>query len=391
MISREIEQKLRSLSRKFRVISITGPRQSGKTTLVRKVFPKKPYLSFENSDVIAASEKDPRGFLYQYRDGAVFDEVQRVPQLFSYLQQLVDETNKPGHFILTGSQNFLLLEKITQSLAGRVAILKLLPLSINELKKQKMDFGAYEDFIFQGFYPEIFDRKIQPQDFFPGYIQTYVERDVRQIKNIPDLRLFSNFLKICAGRTGQLVNLSSLSSDCGITHKTASSWLSVLEASFIIHLVNPYFRNFNKRLVKMPKLYFFDTGLACSLLGIENVSQLSTHYLRGALFENFIFNEFLKTRFNNGKTSNLYFWRDKLGREIDCIVEKSGDPIPIEIKSGKTFNDDFLKDLITWNKLSKRNPKKSYLVYGGDLSFKQKEVTLVGWKELGKLLKQEIA
>lgn len=375
---------------KFRVISLTGPRQSGKTTLVRKIFAKKPYLSFENADVISAAESDPRGFLEKYKDGAIFDEVQRVPPIFSYLQQIVDEANKPGHFILTGSQNFLLLEKITQSLAGRVAIMKLLPLSINELKISKFGFENYDDYILNGFYPEIYNRDLKPQDFYPGYIQTYIERDVRQIKNITDLSLFVTFLKLCAGRTGQLINLTSLAADCGITHKTATAWLSLLEASYIIYLVSPYFKNFNKRLVKMPKLYFYDTGVACSLLEIENVSQLSTHYQRGALFENFIFNEFLKKRFNQGKTSNLYFWRDKLGREIDCVIEKAGAPIAIEMKAGRTFNPDFFKGLNYWNKLSGNNPKNSYLVYGGDFSYKQKEGNLTGWKDMEKDLMKKI-
>ncbi|MCK5838673.1 MAG: ATP-binding protein, partial [Bacteroidales bacterium] len=328
MIKREITKKIREVAKYFPVISITGPRQSGKTTLARNEFSDLPYVSLEESDNRRYAQSDPRGFLSEYKEGAVFDEVQHVPELFSYLQSVVDETDLTGRFILTGSQNFLLLEKITQSLAGRVGVFKLLPFSLPELNRANINIDDALSYIFNGSYPRCYDKNIPPGIYFPSYIQTYIDRDVRQIKNITDLNLFSRFIRLCAARTGQLLNLSSIATDCGISHSTARSWLSILEASYIIYLLKPHHSNFNKRLVKMPKLYFYDSGLLCSLLGIININQLRTHYLRGGLFENMVISEILKYYFNRGIEPPVYFWRDKHGHEIDCLIDMGDDLLP---------------------------------------------------------------
>ncbi len=321
MITRVISDKLKSLYRKFPVVSVVGPRQSGKTTLVKNVFPRLKYVSLEELDNREFALRDPRGFLSTYDNGAIIDEAQRVPDLFSYIQTEVDKKDSPGQFILTGSQNILLHENVSQTLAGRVAILRLLPFSLEELKNTPYGSWQSDRYIYTGFYPRIYDKKINPADWYPNYIQTYVEKDVRLMKNISDLNTFQKFIKLCAGRTGQILNLSSLGNECGITHNTAKSWLSILEAGYIIFLLKPYHKNFNKRLIKMPKLYFYDTGLACFLLGIQNTSQLATHYLRGSLFESFVLSELIKERFNKGIEPNCYYWRDKTGNEIDCVIE----------------------------------------------------------------------
>jgi len=386
MIKRDLIKKLHSTAKTFPVAAIIGPRQSGKTTLAKMAFPHKPYVSMEDLDMREYALNDPRGFLSDYAKGAILDEIQRTPDLFSYLQTVVDAHNKPGTFILTGSQNFLLQENISQTLAGRIAILKLLPFSLNELNKTRFTFSDYKECLFKGFYPRIYDKRVSPRDWYPNYIQTYIERDLRLIKNITDLSTFQTFIKMCAARTGQLLNLSSLAIDCGITHNTAKSWISVLETSFIIFLLRPHYKNFNKRLIKMPKLYFYDPGLVCSLLGIDTKKQLLTHSLKGNIFESFILSEVLKNRYNKGSDSDIYFWRDKTGHEIDCIIEKSNKLIPVEIKSGKTLTKDQLKNLIYWNKLSKGNPKNSYIVYGGDLTQKRSCGNLISWKNINSFL-----
>lgn len=379
MIERELSKKVKSLAKKMPIIAIVGPRQSGKTTLVKSLFQNKPYVSFENSDVRNHALDDPRDFLGKYPKGAIFDEVQRAPGLFSYLQGIVDEADKPGMFILTGSQHFLLLEKVIQSLAGRVSILELLPFSLKELSKS-FEYSM-DDVVFKGLYPRIYDKNLNPVDWYADYIETYLERDVRQITNIKDLSMFKKFLSLCAGRVGQLLNLSSLAVECGITHTTAREWISILEASFIIYLLQPHHKNFNKRIVKMPKLYFYDTGLVCSLLNIENKEQLSTYPLRGNIFEAFIISELLKQRFNKGLKSNLYFWRDKTGHEIDCIVESAGSLTPIEIKSGKTINSEMFKNIEYWKKISGKINSDSYLIYGGNNNQKRSGINVLSWKD----------
>jgi predicted AAA+ superfamily ATPase len=340
----------------------------------------------EDLDMREYAINDPRGFISEYPKGAILDEIQRTPQLFSYLQTAIDKYNKSGMFILTGSQHFLMHENISQTLAGRVRLLKLLPFSLNELSNAKFAFNEYEEYLFKGFYPRIYDKKMNPRDWYPDYIQTYVEKDLRLIKNIGNLNTFQKFLKMCAGRVGQVLNLSGLASDCGITHNTAKSWISLLEASFIVFLLSPHYKNFNKRLIKMPKLYFYDTGLLCCLVGIKNKNGLKNHNLKGEIFESFILSEILKNRFNKGLSSNIYFWRDKTGREIDCIIEKSDRLVPLEIKSGRTMTQDQFKNLIYWNGLSKTSAKNSYIIYGGDLNQKRSSGNLISWRNIKAIL-----
>jgi len=381
-----LSHTLKRLSSKFPVVSVVGPRQSGKTTLVRSIFPKLAYISLEDLDTREFALQDPRGFLSNYRKGAIFDEVQRVPDLFSYIQTLVDQKNTTGNFILTGSQNFLFQENISQTLAGRTAILNLLPLSLAELGKIPHALKHSEDYIFKGFYPRIYDKKISPADWYPNYIQTYVERDVRLIKNIPNLNTFQKFIRLCAGRSGQILNLSSLGNDCGINHNTAKNWLSILESSYLVFLLKPYYKNFNKRLIKMPKLYFYDTGLACSLLGIQNKKQLATHYLKGGLFETLIISEIMKNSFNEGMVPHCYYWRDKTGHEIDCLVEKGNSVVPIEIKSGKTVTDDFFTGLKHWRKITGGGTSSPFVVYGGEENQKRTAGNVISWKRLDSIL-----
>ncbi len=379
MIQRILTDTVRRAARKFPVVAILGPRQSGKTTLVQTLFPLKPYVSLEDPDTRAFAQSDPRGFLAGYGKGAVLDEVQRVPELFSYLQGVVDRAKKPGLFILTGSQNFLLMQHLSQSLAGRVSLLTLLPFSMEEFQRGRVKAPNADQSIFKGFYPAIYDRKIPPQDWYPSYIQTYLERDVRQIKNVDNLAVFQKFLKLCAARTGQLLNLSSLAIECGITHNTARSWIGILEASYLVHLLKPYHENFNKRVVKTPKLYFYDTGLACSLLEIEREKQITTHPLRGSLFETLVVSEMVKARLNRGRPKNLYFWRDKTGHEVDVLGIEGGNINAVEIKSGLTVTEEAFAGLDYWGRIS-RKPGKRRLVYGGREKQERKKAMLVGWE-----------
>jgi predicted AAA+ superfamily ATPase len=384
MIQRVIKNKIFQLADKFPIISVTGPRQSGKTTLIKAMFPEYLYQSLEDPDTRLLAVTDPRKFLGS-KNRMIIDEIQRAPELFSYLQTNTDEANINGQYIISGSQSFLLNHHISQSLAGRVAIFNLMPLSIQELVLHGHERKKYESFVFKGFYPRLYDKNIDPFDFYPNYIQTYLERDVRLLQNIHDLTIFIRFLKLCAGRIGQLLNITSLANDCGISVNTAKSWISVLEASYIIFMLQPHFKNFNKRLVKMPKLYFIDTGLASSLLEIQSENQLTTHYLRGVLFENFILSEFIKTRLNQGLRNNCYFWRDNKGTEIDCIIDNGNNLIPVEIKSGNTFNTDFYKNLNYWNKLSGISVENTFVIYGGDSSRDTKDGTLLSWKDIDKI------
>lgn len=387
MIFRQLSTHIKTISQKFPVISLTGPRQSGKTTLLKAYFKDHKYFNFEELDIRDWATNDPRGFLNENNGSLILDEIQKVPELFSYLQPLVDKNNIPSQYILSGSQSFLLNENISQTLAGRVAILELLPFSWSELEEYTEGTFSENNYIFKGSFPRIYDKNIEPNDFFPSYIRTYVERDVRLIKNITDISLFQRFLKLSAGRIGQLLNISALANDCGISVNTAKGWLSVLEQSYIIFLLRPHFQNFNKRLVKMPKLYFYDTGLACSLLEIEDYSQLVSHYLRGSLFENMILLELLKNRFNSGMPSNLYFWRNNHGNEIDCIINKPEIPFAIEIKSGKTFSNSFLKGLEFWEKIS-GNTENLFLIYGGEISRNYNNIRIESWKNVKNINRQ---
>lgn len=380
MIARTIQQKIENLASKFPVVTLTGPRQSGKSTLLRHAFPDYQYVSLENLDVRTFATEDPHGFLKTYPRHVIIDEAQRVPTLFSYIQTYVDEVDEPGLYILSGSHNFLLMETVNQSLAGRTAILKLLPFSHDEKISGGILPSTIDEEIFYGGYPRIFDKNISPTDYYPFYLQTYVERDVRMMKNIGDLSAFIRFLKLCAGRIGQLLNLSSLANDCGISVPTASSWLSLLEASYICHLLRPDWNNFSKRLVKTPKLYFYDTGLACSLLDISSPSQLATHYLRGGLFENLVITNFLKRAWNKGYEADLRFWRDSQGNEVDLLLyDGSTHPTAYEIKSGATFNTDFFSGLTKWASLSDTPTTSLNVIYSGKDTLTTSKGTLLAW------------
>jgi hypothetical protein len=366
MIQREIAPYVTELANSFKAIALNGPRQSGKTTLIKAVFPSKPYVSLENPDERDFALNDPKQFLSRFPQGAVLDEVQRAPQLFSYLQQVLDETSEKGLFILSGSNNFLLLESITQSLAGRVGYLDLLPFCLHEVSKCPSPPSSWQERIFTGGYPSVAYENIKPSLWFPSYVRTYVERDVRQIKNISDIILFQRLLYLCAGRIGQQLNLSSLANDAGLDYKTVQSWLGIMQASYILFLLPPYYKNFNKRLVKSPKLYFYDTGLACFLLGITSPDLITNHAYKGTLFENFIIAELLKNRFNRAERSNLYYFRDSAGNEVDVLIDKGEALEALEIKAGATLNADFFKNLTYWKKLT--GSTRATLIYTGEPS-----------------------
>ncbi len=362
MITRDSQTEIIRLSKQFKAVAVVGPRQTGKTTLVKHAFNHLPYVNLENPDTRNFALDDPRGFLAQYSSGAILDEAQRAPQLFSYLQQVLDESSATGRFIITGSNNFLLQESISQSLAGRIAYIYLLPFSLGELKIDSDLTGI----LFKGLYPPIYDQPVEARKWYADYIRTYIERDVRQIKNITDLNAFERFLRLCAGRIGQLLNMSNLAIETGVDSKTIASWFGVLESSFIIFRLQPHHVNYNKRVVKMAKLYFYDTGVACALLGIENAQQLNTHYSKGSIFENLIVTEFIKQRFNRGFDHNLFFWRDNVGHEVDIIAETSGGLFPIEVRAGQTITGDFFKNLQYWVKIS--NSKSGMIIYAGNQS-----------------------
>lgn len=383
MIERKAGKELGAIANSFKAVGIIGPRQSGKTTLARHFFKEKPYVSLENLDIRRFAQEDPRSFLAQYPGGAIIDEAQRAPDLFSYLQQVLDESRDKGKFILTGSNNFLLQENIMQSLAGRIGYLFLLPFSTEELQNASALPEDADAMMFKGCYPPVYDQEIAPERWYPNYIRTYVERDVRQIKNISNMAAFERFLKLCAGRIGQLLNVSNLGIEAGADHKTIAAWLSVLESSFIVHLLRPHYANFNKRIVKMPKLYFYDTGLACSLLGINQLPQLHLHPLRGSLFENFVIAELMKENYNQGKKNDLYFWRDNTGNEVDIIVERDNELYPVEVKAGATVTDSFFKGIEYWNRLTGK--KGGSVVYTGATQKRSEGISVISWKEIGKI------
>ena len=386
-IQRQLSSQLKKLAPLYPILSVSGPRQSGKTTLVREVFPDYAYVNLERLDDRLAAEEDPRRFLARYEDrGLIIDEAQKVPALFSYLQVLVDERGTMGQFVLTGSQNFLLLEQVSQSLAGRVALHTLLPFAQQELAASP-DLSLDES-LFKGGYPVLYDRGVAPLDYYPAYIQTYVERDVRSLRNIGDLSAFQRFLRVCAGRVGQLLDLSSLGNDLGINYKTVRAWISVLEASYIAFLLYPHHENFAKRLIKSPKLYFYDTGLLCSLLGLESADQLATHYLRGAIFENWVIAEVVKQHVNAGRRPDLYFWRDNIGNELDLLYERGGRRQVVEIKAGVTLGTDQFKGLRYYRKLAMALPVEQdyYLIYGGEERQERAHGIVLGWRDVGELV-----
>jgi predicted AAA+ superfamily ATPase len=365
MIERTITQQLHVLFDQYPVVTITGPRQSGKTTLCRATFPNLAYVNLESPDNREFAMEDPRGFLRRFADGAIFDEIQRAPDLVSYLQVHVDEHRRNGLFVLTGSQQFRVFETISQSLAGRTALLCLLPFSIAEALLLRPDLKV-DTMIYTGFYPRIYDQDLNPTQALGDYFETYVERDVRQISEIRNLSSFQQFVRLCAGRVGQLLNLHSLGNDVGVSHTTARQWISVLEASYVVFVLPPYYANIGKRLIKSPKLYFYDVGLAAYLLGIENSRQIVTHPLKGGLFENLVILEALKYCYNRGKRSNLFFYRDSNGNEVDLIYTLANRLLAVEIKAGETVSRQFFTSLSKLRKLLPEQIAGEMLVYGGD-------------------------
>jgi predicted AAA+ superfamily ATPase len=382
MIARHITPILKNRLKKFPVLTLTGPRQSGKTTLLKNEFKDYSYFNLERIDHRELILSDPMGFLKSQGPKVIFDEAQQIPELFSYIQVISDEFGTPGQYILSGSQSFLMNNHISQSLAGRAHISHLLPFGINELSSTDQHITSK---IFKGFYPRLHDVDIEPTEFYPSYIQTYIERDVRSLKNIENLNTFSRFLGLCAGRIGQVLNLSSLANDAGITVNTVKSWLSILESSFILFQLQPYHKNNSKRLIKSPKIYFYDTGLACSLLKIQNSEMIKTHYLYGALYENFVISEILKTQYHAGKVPSVYYWRESNGTEIDCIIELDKQKImAIEIKGGETYNKDYIKNLKNFPSQKGKTVKK--LIYTGNSSTSISDIDLVSQHDFRKFL-----
>ncbi|OGB85937.1 hypothetical protein A3J41_01875 [candidate division TM6 bacterium RIFCSPHIGHO2_12_FULL_38_8] len=387
-IKRKISDKILEHAKGYPVVAITGPRQSGKSTLVKQLFPQHIYVTLEDLDIKAKVQADPRGFLMSHGQdqGLIIDEAQQVPELFSYLQGIVDQQKKNGFFVLTGSQNFLLHEKITQSLAGRVALFTLLPLSTQELEEAKKLSATSEDQIKKGFYPKLYDDVTLDVNFlYMTYVATYIERDVRNVLQISDLVAFQKFMKLCAARIGNIINFADLARDCDISPKTAQAWASVLEASYIIKFVHPFYKNFSKRLIKSPKLYFIDSGLACYLLGIKTSQDLFLHEARGAIFESMIMMEIYKIYCNKAENAPIYFWRTAQGQEIDCVMEKSFDQqILVEMKANATWRQEFTSNLYDWENISGRKPVHAYVVYAGNNYFAG-DVQAIPWNQMGRM------
>ena len=369
MIPRLLSEKVLYLATKFPVVSVTGPRQSGKTTLIKHLFPDYAYVNLENPDTRQAARLAPRDFVRQAPKGLIIDEAQYVPEIFSYLQIAADEDNEVGRFVICGSQHFLMMERISQSLAGRVGIVHLLPFSVSELQAAGQPRKEALNYIFDGFFPRLYDKDIFPNDFYPAYIQTYIERDARQVINITDLDAFQAFVRLCAGRVGNLFNQTEVGSFVGIDKKTAHRWLSILQTGFQAFTLPPYFQNFDKRILKTPKLYFWDTGIACSLLGIRSADELQQHFARGALFENFIIVEMLKQFYNRGIRPNAYFWSDRNQNEVDLLIDENGKLFPFEIKAGQMVKPDFFKGIKVFNEASGNDPLLSHVIYGGESSY----------------------
>ena len=387
MIDRDISTLLAKLASQYPVVTLIGPRQSGKTTLAKAQFPNKPYVTLENPDTRRFARDDPRGLLTQYADGAIFDEIQRAPELSSYLQGLVDANPAPGRFILTGSQQFELMSQVTQSLAGRTAIVRLLPFTLAEtqrLKKAKKtpkrsDLAAT---LLQGFYPRIHDQKLDASQALADYFATYVERDLRQLAAVQDLQQFARFVRLCAGRSGQLLNLVSLGNDAGISQPTARAWIDLLQTSFIVYLLPPWHTNTAKRLVKSPKLYFYDVGLACWLVGLRTADQVARDPLWGSLFENFILMEAMKDRLNAGETAEMYFYRDSEGNEVDLLLPVGSQMHAIEIKAGATVNPDYFKGLKTFAAHYPQKQAGGSVIFGGDEGQRRSDWPVYSWRRL---------
>ncbi len=394
MFKRTLQKSILKAAREYPVVTVTGPRQSGKTTLLNETFPKHAYVSLEDPDQRAFALEDPRAFLGQFKGALVIDEVQHVPQLLSYVQSIVDKRRKAGQFILSGSQNLLLLQSVSQTLAGRASILHLLPLSFSEIRARscvplaalgskavaanRIIESDLLDLLWRGQYPRVHASNVPPHDWLRNYYRTYVERDVRSIINVGDWESFNRFVRLCAGRNGQLLNAVSLGNDCGVTHSTVKRWLSILEATFIIHQLRPYHQSFSKRMIKAPKLYFLDSGLLCYLLGIRNAADLTSHASRGAVFESFVLAELFKIHWHQAMEPLLYFWRDSTGHEVDFIMERSGKPVAIEVKSAITVASDFYEGLNFWRELAGASAPAA-LVYTGDAQFVRQGIHTYPW------------
>lgn len=381
---RGLEQKLLELKNQFPILALFGPRQSGKTTLAKKVFPSYAYVNLESFEQREFATTDPKGFLerYQKEEGVILDEIQKVPDLLSYLQVEVDEKEPLGRYVLTGSQNILLNSQISQSLAGRVALLTLLPCSIQELAQaEKLPENAQEA-IFKGFYPRVHYRNLDPIVFAESYVRTYVERDVREIQQVGSLLEFQKFMRLCAARTGQLLDLTDLAKDAGISLATVKSWLSILEISYVIFLLQPHHQNFHKRITKRAKLYFYDTALACHLLRLNSEEDVYEHYLRGSLFESMIVSDLIKQRVSLALPPNVYFWRDKSGHEVDCLLEEKGSLFPIEIKSSVTIRETMFEDLQYWCQLASLDPREARLIYAGKENQQRSKGKILSWRSL---------
>ncbi|MBL8026072.1 MAG: ATP-binding protein [Fibrobacteres bacterium] len=379
MFIRQISDYVLKISSQYPVITLTGPRQSGKTTLVKTIFPQKPYVSLENPDVRAHAEDDPRGFLKKYENGAIFDEIQRAPNIPSYLQSMVDENREPGRFVLTGSQQFSLSAQISQSLAGRTAMVRLLPLSLAELSSQN---STLDQLLFSGMYPAIHDKKLDVSDYYANYLETYVERDLRQLANVGDLHLFHKFLGCLAARVGSLLNMSNLSNDVGVSMPTIQRWISILEAGYIVFLLQPFHKNISKRLIKTPKVYFYDTGLLSYLLKISTHDALATHQMRGPVFENFVILEIMKNSLNIGKRPQLLFFRTQSGDEVDLIVEEEKGLTAVEIKSSLTWDKSFLKGLNVFSDLFGQEINRKVVVFAGEENFVIADSSVMSWDQI---------
>ena len=388
MIQRFLRDNLRRVAGSYPVVAVTGPRQSGKTTLVREAFPDHAYVSLEDPDAWEQASGDPRRFLSRVRGGVVLDEVQKLPSLLSYLQTDVDLDERPGRFVLTGSSNLLLLRAITQSLAGRVSLQTLLPFSLAELQAAGREPRSLEQMLFAGFYPRIHDKHLDPQEWLRDYVATFVERDVRQVLNVGDLASFRRFLRLCAARSGQLLNLSSLGADAGVTHNTAKAWLSVLEATYLVTLLPPWHANLGKRLVKSPKLYLLDPGLLVTLLGIHRPEDLSTHAQRGAIFESWVVSEAMKAAWNGGRAPEAHFFRTHAGHEVDLLLGDDARLTPVEIKSGTTVAGDWFDGLTAWERLTGAEPGRGVVLFGGDRDQLWPGGTAIGWRNMTSVLQE---
>jgi uncharacterized protein len=385
MINRLLGPIILEMAKKMPIISITGPRQSGKTTLSKACFPDYDYVNLESPETRLAAAEDPKAFLKSHKKGLIIDEAQRLPELFSYLQVISDESGRLGEYILTGSQHFLLMDNIAQSLAGRVFVSHLLPLSLQELRNAELMPSNPNDAILKGFYPRLYDKNIEPTFFYPSYNQTYLERDIAGLVSRGNINAFRKFMEILAGRTGQLINFSSISIEVGVDYKTIQAWCSILETGFMIFFLRPFHENFSKRLVKSPKLYFYDTGLVCSLLGIRTADDVAKHWAKGALFENMIIADIVKNFSNLGQRPPVYFWRDNKGLELDVIIEKSASMKAIEIKSGSTIQPDYFSNIEKLEAIATR-PMDKFLVYGGQSDSMRKNTMILPWFETEKIM-----